>query len=158
MDKPTLYIETSIVSYLAADPSRHPVTARNQRLTHAWWNTRRERFELCTSEAVVREVSLGDPAMVQRRLALLGGIRVLPVEERVTALSLDVRNALRLPERAATDALHVAFTAINRVAYLLTWNCTHLANPALWPRMERVCHEHGSKLPILCTPAELMEE
>ena len=46
MDKPSVYIETSIVSYLAADPSRHPVTLRNQQLTHDWWNEHRHRYEL----------------------------------------------------------------------------------------------------------------
>lgn len=158
MDKPTLYIETSIVSYLAADPSGHPVTAANQRLTHEWWNTRRTHYELVTSEAVVREVALGDPAMARRRLALLGGLRVLPVEERVTTLAEQIQKIIRLPDHASTDALHVAFASISDVAHLLTWNCKHIANPALWPRMERACRAHGYQLPILCTPAQLMGE
>lgn len=158
MDRPTVYIETSIVSYLAADPSRHPVTAANQRLTHEWWNTRQHDYALVTSEAVVREVALGDPAVAQRRLALLGGMRVLPVGERVTTLAEQIRQIIRLPDHASTDALHIAFAAVSDVAHLLTWNCKHIANPALRPRMERACRAQGYGLPGLCTPAQLMGE
>lgn len=158
MDKPTLYIETSIVSYLASRPSRDPVSLRNQQLTHAWWTTRRRAYALVTSEAVVREAALGDPVMAQQRLALLGGMRVLPIEERVATLAEQIRQILRLPDHAATDALHIAFASTSGVAHLLTWNCKHIANPALWPRMERVCRAQGYQLPILCTPVQLMGE
>jgi hypothetical protein len=73
MDKPRVYIETSIVSYLAARPSRDPLTLRNQQLTHEWWNTRRERYALFTSKLVVDEAAGGDPGMALLRLSLLAG-------------------------------------------------------------------------------------
>lgn len=59
MDKPSVYIETSIVSYLAADASRHPVTLRNQLLTHAWWNDHRDRYEDYTSAWTLAEAARG---------------------------------------------------------------------------------------------------
>ena len=40
--------------------------------------------------------------------------------------------------------------------YLLTWNCTHIANAVLRPRIEAVCRL-GYEPPIICTPQELME-
>ena len=63
--------------------------------------------------------------------------------------------ALKLPPRVAVDALHIAVSAVNGVNYLLTWNCTHLANAALRGRIEGVCRDHGFEPPVICTPHEL---
>lgn len=158
MDRPSLYIETSIVSYLAADPSRHPVTAANQRLTHAWWNTRRHQYALFTSDIVLKESTRGDASVSAKRLALLTPIQLLPEREQVTLLADDIRSRLRLPDRAAPDALHIAYAAAYGLTYLVTWNCTHIANPKLQPRLEQACRLRGLGLPILCTPNRLMEE
>lgn len=158
MDKPTLYIETSIVSYLASRPSRDPVSLRNQQLTHAWWNTRRHDYALFTSDLVLKEAARGDPSMAAQRLALVSPIQLLPEREPVTLLADDIRRQLRLPDRAAPDAFHIAFAAAYGITYLVTWNCTHIANPRLRPRLEQACHLRGLLLPILCTPERLMEE
>jgi hypothetical protein len=64
---------------------------------------------------------------------------------------------LRLPTRAHADALHVAIAATNGIDYLLTWNCRHLSNAVLRPRIEFVCREAGYEPPTICTPPELME-
>jgi len=47
---PTLYIETSIVSYLRQRPSTRIVTAARQVLTRQWWNHERSSYELVTSQ------------------------------------------------------------------------------------------------------------
>jgi predicted nucleic acid-binding protein len=156
MEKPTLYIETSIVSYLAADPSRHPVTAAHQRLTHEWWKTRRHDYELFTSETVLEEAAEGDPLMAPRRLALLAGVELLPRREEVMLLSDEIYRILRLPPRAITDAVHIAIAAAYGLTYLLTWDRKHIANPALQPRLERACRLRGFDLPVLCTPKILL--
>ena len=44
----------------------------------------------------------------------------------VLSLALIRRNAP--PEKAEMDAHHVAIAAVNGTEYLLTWNCTHIAN------------------------------
>ena len=64
---PSVYVETTIPSYLTAAPSRDLVTAGRQQVTHDWWRTAKERFELLVFEAVLREV---EPAI---RNSLLGG-------------------------------------------------------------------------------------
>jgi len=65
---------------------------------------------------------------------------------------------LLLPKRAGTDAVHIAVAAYHNMNFLLTWNCAHIANAELRPRIERVCREKGCSIPILCTPDELMGE
>lgn len=158
MDKPGVYIETSIVSYLAADLSRHPVTRRNQQLTHAWWATRRERYAPYTSNAVIQEAVEGDRRMAAKRMALLAGIPILAENAEVQALAAALRRGIPLPARAHADAAHMAIAAVYGVAYLLTWNFKHIANPQLIPRIARICLAYGREAPVLCTPAQIMEE
>jgi hypothetical protein len=61
-----------------------------------------------------------------------------------------------LPAKAAADALHIAVAAVNGVFYLLTWNCTHIANATLRPRIEAVCRQSGYEPPVICSPKELL--
>lgn len=96
--------------------------------------------------------------MAAQRLALLTPIQLLPEREEVTLLADDIRNRLSLPDRAAADAMHIAFAAAYGISYLVTWNCTHIANPKLHPRLEQACRLRGLDLPILCTPKRLMRE
>lgn len=63
-----------------------------------------------------------------------------------------------LPDKAAGDALHIAIAVTNRVDYLLTWNCKHLANAALRGRIDRVCRSGGYEPVVICTPEELLED
>lgn len=58
--RPTVYVETSIVSYLAAHPSRDLVTAARQQITHTWWRERRQQGYavpvLCTPDELMGEM------------------------------------------------------------------------------------------------------
>ncbi len=156
MDKPTLYLETSVISYLAALPSRDPVTARNQQITREWWDTRRMGYELRTSEFVVAEAARGDPEYARRRLALLTGIpRLVIREEAVIELASSLLREVPLPDKALADASHIAAASLAGIKYLLTWNCKHIANPRLHARIQHVLRNAGSGMPVLCTPGEL---
>ena len=78
----TVYIETSILGYLTARPSRNLVLVANTEVTREWWDTRRSAFNLYTSQAVLKEVSQGDAEMASRRLEML---RDFPLLERILA-------------------------------------------------------------------------
>lgn len=158
MDKPTLYIETSIISYLASRPSRDPVSLRNQQLTHEWWNTRRHDFALFTSQAVLDEAAVGDPQMALARLSLLSALPILRVHPEAQALAETLRLRVPLPPHAAEDAVHIALGAHHGMAYLLTWDRKHIANPKLRSRIEQICLSRGLRLPRLCTPGEMLGE
>jgi predicted nucleic acid-binding protein len=155
--KPTVYIETTIVSYLTAWPSRDLIRAAEQQQTREWWDTRRDRFELVCSELVQREAAAGDPIAAAERLKELAPLTVLATVAEAAELAGELIGRLQLPPRAQPDALHVAIAATNGIAYLLTWNCRHLANAALRPRIEWVCRDKGYEPPVICTPPELME-
>jgi hypothetical protein len=67
-DKPTLYLESSIPSYLAAYPSRDLIVASHQQISSEWWQQARPNFEIYLSQAVLDEIGAGDPDAASRRL------------------------------------------------------------------------------------------
>ena len=153
---PSVYLETTVISYLAARTSRNLVVAAHQQLTRTWWD-RRTRFDLFISQAVVDEAGDGDPKLAKRRLALLENIPVLALSSDVHELAERLLAAGAVPAKAALDGLHIGIAALNRMEYLLTWNCAHIANAAVRGKIEETCRSAGLRAPIICTPEELME-
>ncbi|MCX6877259.1 MAG: type II toxin-antitoxin system VapC family toxin [Verrucomicrobia bacterium] len=151
----SVYIETTIPSYLAAHPSSLEPRAAHQRLTHEWWNTERHKFLLYSSLLVRQEASRGDPKAAQRRLDYLKGMAELEILPGVEQLESELIRLFQLPPRAATDAGHLAMAILHRIDYLLTWNCTHLANATLQKDLMQYCLYHQLHVPIVCTPETL---
>lgn len=156
--KPSVYLETTIISYLAAWPSRDLVRAGHQRLTRDWWEARRHEYDLCISEAVVQELQEGDPGAAARRLVLVEGVRSILVTPENLQLAKRMAEAAGLPERASIDALHVTLAAAHGVGYLVTWNCKHIAGARFRPRIESACRGLGLTPPVIVTPLEMLEQ
>jgi len=152
-----VYIETTVVSYFTARPSRDLIVAGHQQITHDWWDTRRGDFELCVSQLVLQEASDGDPQAAKERLAVLAAMTLLEIKEEAVSLAENLVQAGALPAKAENDALHIAIAAVHRVPYLATWNCRHMANATMRTLIESVCASNGFKAPIICTPEEMME-
>lgn len=155
--RPTVYLETSIIGYVASRPSRDLVTAANQQLTVDWWDNHRQQYELYVSEAVIAECSAGDPTAVQERADRLVGIPVLDVPDEAEELAATLLEQVPLPDKAEVDALHIAIASVNGIDYLLTWNCAHIANAALQTRIQAIIRAAGLEPPTICTPQQLME-
>ncbi len=153
----SVYIETTIVSYLTARPSRDLVNAARQELTWEWWDKRRHDFELFASSIVVLEASAGDREAAGRRLALLHETSILENTPETVALAAKLVGAASLPERATDDAVHLVTAAVHGVDFLLTWNCKHLANAELVGPFETFFLDNGYEPPVVCTPEELLE-
>ena len=153
----TVYIETTIPSYLAAHPSSQAWLAADQRLTHAWWQNNRSRFRLYTSVFTIDEAARGDAGAAARRLQYLSGIPDLAIPAELPRLESDIIKLFRLPQRAATDASHLAMAVLHRMDYQLTWNCTHLANATLQKELMDYCRYNNLHFPIICTPEVLTE-
>lgn len=151
----TVYIETSVVSYLAARLSRDLLVAAHQQLTMAWWDQQRPSYALFTSQVVLDEARAGDPEAAQRRIAVLEPLPLLDVTNAAIELAAALLTGQVLPAQAAQDALHIAIACVHGMEYLLTWNCKHLANARLRNRIEQVCRDAGYVPPIICTPEEL---
>jgi hypothetical protein len=154
----SVYIETTIVSYLTAWRSHDLVLAAHQQITRDWWALRRADFNLFTSELVLIEAASGDPDASRERLEVLLPIRKLEISEMALDLCDALLAAAALPVVATRDAQHVGICAVNGIEYLLTWNCRHLANATLRDRIGGVCEKSGYRAPIICTPGELLGE
>ena len=155
--KPRVYVETTIISYLAARPSRDLIIAGHQQVTYEWWQTTRHDFAIVSSQLVVREAGAGDPEAAQERLTLLGEPTLLEITEEALALAQHILQTGAVPVGFPEDALHVAVAVVNGIEYLLTWNYKHLANAGTRGRIEATCREAGYEPAIICTPEELME-
>ncbi len=155
--KPSVYIETTVPSYLTAWPSRDLIRAGEQQLTRDWWS-HRDEYELRVSSLVLAECEAGDPEAADARRLALADLPVLESTDAAERLASTLMKEVPLPEKASADALHVAIAAVNGVEYLLTWNCRHIANAVLRPRIEAVCRRAGYEPPVICTPQELLGE
>lgn len=154
--KPKLYLETTIPSYLTAWPSRDLIRAGHQQITKEWWQIRRQSFDLFVSQLVLDEVAAGDPVAAQERLAAINDLALLDITDEVGALAAALVSSLALPQKAVTDAAHISLAAVHGMHFLLTWNCTHIANAEMSVAIQRICRENGYACPVICTPEELM--
>ncbi len=154
---PRVYLETTIPSYLAAYPSRDLIVAAHQQISHEWWRDAAKRFDLYISEAVLHEIRAGDPDAVARRLAIVGQLPVLELNEDVRALIYVYDQNLGLVGRAKADLPHFAFAVAFEMDYLVTWNCAHIANGEIIRRLQEVNAELGRFSPLVVTPEEILE-
>ncbi len=152
----SVYLETSIFGYVASRPGLNVIFAANQFLTLQWWNDHRTRFDLFVSQAVIDECSAGDPVAASERLVFFDGIPVLAINSDTQTLAQDILRRVGLPPKAAIDAVHIAAASQNRMDFLLTWNCKHIANPSFRRKIEEVLADHGLASPVICTPQELI--
>ena len=146
-----IYLETSLVSYLVALPSRNPLMAARQQLTIEWWDKERSSHDLYASDVVLREARQADPNEAAKRLAVLNGLQMLKTTEAANNLALLFIERHALPEKAAADALHIAIAAVDQMDYLLTWNCKHIANAMTRKAIEQTCMAAGYQPPTIST-------
>lgn len=154
-EKATVYLETTIPSYLTARQSSNLIIAGEQLITRQWWETRKQEYRLFISALVVQEASRGDSGASGRRLEVIGGIDELEIDEPTICLTRRLLNSRIFLEKAAADAAHIAVAARHGVDYLLTWNCKHIANAEIIRRVSFEVGAEGYFVPIICTPREL---
>jgi hypothetical protein len=152
----SVYIETTIVSYLVSRPSRDLLVAAHQQITHEWWDRQRQLFECYISQVVIDEVRAGDDDAARRRMETIGGFAVLAVTAEAESLTRAIMKGGAIPKQAVRDAAHIAVAAVNDMDYLLTWNCRHLANGQIMRAVSGICGTRGYSMPVICTPEELM--
>jgi len=150
-----IYLETSVISYLTARPSKNVIEAGHQQSTYLFWD-RRSKFDLVTSELVIAECGAGDASAASKRLNALLGIPLLDITTRSLELAKGLVVAGIIPTRASEDALHISIATVHFVDYLLTWNCRHIANPEIQAHIAEYLQLQGLFLPFICTPDEIL--
>jgi predicted nucleic acid-binding protein len=151
----TVYLETTIVSYYVARPSRDVATLARQEMTRDWWDKKRGAYRSLISPAVLEEAKAGDPDAARRRLNALEGIELLEYDTAIDPLAVRLRRALGIPRRKAADALHLAYAVRYEIEILLTWNCEHLAAAETQRRLADFAWQEQLWLPVICTPEQM---
>lgn len=125
----SVYIESSVISYLVARPSRDVVIAARQTITIEWWQGRRPKFDVYISSLALTS----DAQMLAGRLLAHGAI----------------------PGTSVEDALHIGIATAHGMEFLLTWNFKHINNAETKSSIARVIETQGFVCPVLCSPEEL---
>ena len=105
----------------------------------------------------MKEARAGTPELATARLAFLNETTLLEVTEAADQLKSELLRHAALPRKAELDALHIAIAAVHGLDYLLSWNCKHIANAIMLPKVYAICRSAGYEPPFVCTPFELKE-
>ena len=154
--KRSVYLETSIVSYYTARPSRDLVIAAWQEVTHEMWPVLQTDLDRYISALVIQEASRGDKEAAERRLNTLSGIPVLELTDQARELANSLITSGAIPGTSEEDALHIAVASLNGMEFLLTWNFSHINNAFKKSRIIKAIEGHGFVPPEICSPEELV--
>jgi hypothetical protein len=152
----SVYVETTIPSYATARTSQDIILAGRQALTHIFWEQERCKYILFVSQDVIDECNLGDPDAAQKRLDFISGIPLLPITPEVDTLAAVYQKLLDIPDRAKTDCSHLAICVIEKIDFLLSWNCAHLGVQAN-SKIRDYNEKHHLWTPLLVTPEALSD-
>jgi len=154
----SVYIESSVISYITARPSKDAITSARQVITIEWWDVYKGTFETFISELVLEEIGSGDTIAAEKRLLVVESIPILETTENATKLAKLLIAEKAVPETCIEDALHISIAAVQDIDFLLTWNFKHINNANTRDKISRVITQAKLKSPILCSPEELINE
>ena len=153
--KPRVYVETSVISYLTARPSRDPVKASRQLQAKALWNAQ-QRFSLMVSPAVIDEALRGSPTAAALRQRALVGLPVLALTQEASYLAQLLLDRKALPSKALADAVHIAIATTHKIKVVASFNFKHLAGVFARAKIENTLRQLGYEPPMIATPEEIL--
>lgn len=154
--EPSVYLESTIPSFIVGEISPVLVTAARQIATRRWWSRHRYDYRLFVSRLVQEEISRGDTDLAQERLTLVAGLPELVIDDVVLAFAKELRRELKWTAVPEQDAIHLAAASHYYMDYLLTWNLTHIANAEVRRAIDRYSARSGTYIATICTPDELL--
>ena len=153
----TVYIETSIPSFYHETRQEPEMVARRHWTRH-WWDQCASRYDLVTSAGVVAELQEGEYETQAAAVELVADLPQLEIVDDIADI-IDVYLANHLmPKERLGDALHLALASFHKCDFLLTWNCSHIANANKFEHIRIINTRLGLFVPALVTPMELFEE
>jgi predicted nucleic acid-binding protein len=155
--KKRLYIETTVVSYLTAKPSRDIMVAGHQEATRELWPELSDKYETYISALVFEEARKGDPDQAQMRIEAIEPFPMLDIDDEARTLAQKIITGKGIPAEYPEDALHIAVAAVNGIEVVITWNFAHLNNPFTRKMVRQIIEGEGYGCPEICSPEELLE-
>jgi len=157
MEKQSVYIETTVVSYATARPSRDLIVAAHQQVTVEWWENVLPLLEPFVSPVVIEEASRGEEVATKLRLEKIAAFPVLEITDGVRELAELYFEKIPIPDKARGDAYHLALATFHGIDFLVSWNFTHILSARVRTAIQSINTIRGISTPIICTPEELME-
>ncbi len=155
--KQTIYIETTVVSYLVSRPSRDLIIAGHQEATRELWPRLTKDFDAYVSALVFQEAGRGNAEQAAKRLSAIKPFKMLDVDNEARILAKKIISGKGIPEEYPEDALHIAIAAVNGISVIATWNFAHLSNPFTRMMVRQIVENEGYVSPEICSPEELLE-
>ena len=113
----TVYIETTIPSYLVSEPSRDVIIIGHQQLTKSWWENEKHKYELFISEIVIEEITRGDSRYSKQRLEIIKNAKMLMLDDDITKIAEKYMNNFNFPDKLIRDVFHVAYAVYYEIDY-----------------------------------------
>jgi hypothetical protein len=154
--KPSVYLETTVVSYFCSRPSLDIVINARQQITQQWWEMRRGDFDLFVSDLVYKEISKGDAGAVTKRINAIKAFNVIEIDDEAIRIAETLVRQNAIPKEFIEDGIHIGVAAVNGLDYMITWNFAHINNAEKRTRIARSITAFGFDCPIICTPEELL--
>jgi hypothetical protein len=154
--KPSVYLETTVVSYFCSRPSSDIVINARQQITQKWWEMRIKDFDLFVSDLVYKEISNGDSSAAGKRMDAIKTFNVLEIDNEAIRIAETLVKKKAIPEEFIEDGIHIGAAAVNGLDYILTWNFAHINNAEKRDRIAQCVAIFGYECPVICTPEELI--
>ncbi|RPI76458.1 MAG: PIN domain-containing protein [Desulfobacteraceae bacterium] len=152
-----VYIETTVVSYFTAKPSRDIMIAGHQEATRELWAKLSTKYKAYVSALVYQEAGKGNPEQAKMRIAVIAEFPMLDIDDETRSLAEKIIAKKGIPTEYPEDALHIAVAAVNGIEVIITWNFAHLNNPFTRKKVRKIVEAEGYGCPEICSPEELLE-
>jgi len=154
----SIYIESSVVSYYTSKLSKDKIINLKQSITKEFWRLIIPKNHGFISDLVNSEIKDGDEEASILRIKAIAHLETLKISPDIIRLARTYLKILNLPQKAYNDSLHIATTCINKIDYLVSWNCSHIANDQTIRKLAEYNQKHKLFLSTLCTPSKLLLE
>lgn len=151
----SVYLDATIPSYHF---DQRPAIATLTEATRIWWQDERTNYLLCTSAEMLAELATGEYPRQAEVIGFASTIPQLPPTDEIIDVARIYIERKVMPRSLKGDAIHLAYASYYRIDFLLTWNCSHLANANKQQHIRLVNACLHLATPEIVTPLQLVRE
>jgi len=156
LKKTTLYLDTSVPSFLFADDSPEKREATIQ----FWDILKMGLYDIVISDILLTEISRSEVPSSQQLEDRLAEIilKIVSVNEDIYSLAQKYIDEGIIPQKYQDDALHIALATYNEVDALISWNFKHMVNLKTIRGVNGINRMLGFKELEILTPQSWIQE
>lgn len=151
----TVYLDATIPNFMYDQREEAKTFVK---VTNDWWREERQFFDIWASDATLDEVASGDYPHKTDAIAFASRIQLLPPHDDILEIAQTYIEHYLMPHSLKGDALHLAYASFYKIDFLLTWNCTHLANANKTRHIAVLNTRLRLSVPEIITPLQLFHE